>query len=110
MKRFLILITIALMIKAQNGMANMSIPVVAQTRHVTKNVRAHGKPKLRLKSTIAINPPTDPEELIVDDDIVFGRNRNRIEIVRNTELSDYVKIRLALARMKALNVYKQRWG
>jgi hypothetical protein len=99
-----------MMINLENTIANTLTPVVAQMQNVTKKGRVHGKPKLRLKSTLAVIPPA-PEEVIVDDDLVLGRNRNRIELVENKEieLSDYVKIRLALARMKALKKYQEVW-
>jgi hypothetical protein len=110
MKKILILIAIALMIKIQNGMASTLTPAVAQTHHVMKKGQVRGKPKLKLKSTLAILPPS-PEEIIVDDDLVLGRNRNRIELVhkKEEELSDHVKIRLLVARMKALKKYQEVW-
>jgi len=51
--------------------------------------------------------PVEPEDIVIDDDLVLGRNRNRIELVdeQEEELSDYVKIRLMLARMKAMKAY-----
>jgi len=74
-------------------------------------VRVHGK-KPKLKSTLAIRPASSEDTLVVDDNIVFGRNRNKIALVTEDkkELSDYVKIRLMLARMKALDAYKEKWG
>ena len=107
MKRIALAVVIALMINLENTGANTLIPAVAQIRHATKSVQLHGaKPKIRLKSTLVTLPLT-PEEVIVDDDIVFGRNRNKIEIVteKEEELSDYVKIRLMVARMKAMKAY-----
>lgn len=107
MKRTALAVVIALMINLENTSANTLTPAVAQIKHATKNVRQHGaKPKMRLKSSLVILPPS-PEEIVVDDDIVFGRNRNKIEIVteKEEELSDYVKIRLLVARMKAMKAY-----
>ena len=58
-------------------------------------------------------PLSNPEDtLVVDDDLVLGRNRRAKEFgkivhEKEIELSDYVKIRLALARMKALEAYKR---
>ena len=99
-------IIIAMMINQESGMANTLTPAVVPTPHVIKNARAHGKPKVRLKSSLIILPP-NPEEFVVDDDITLARNRNRIEIIdeEEEELSDYVKIRLMIARMKAMKAY-----
>ena len=54
----------------------------------------------------------DNDDIIVDDDVTFGRNRQaekfgKLVHDRDVELSDYVKIRLALARMKAMEAYKK---
>jgi hypothetical protein len=108
MRRITVLaVIISLMISLEKTNATSLIPVAVPMRHVIKNAHLHGvKPKLRLKSTLAINPPNQ-EEMVVDDDIVLGRNRNRLDIVheKEQELSDYVKIRLLLARMKAMKAY-----
>jgi len=54
----------------------------------------------------------DNDDIIVDDDVTFGRNRQakkfgKVVHDEDTELSPYVKIRLALARMKAMEAYKK---
>lgn len=54
----------------------------------------------------------DNDDIIVDDDVTFGRNRQakkfgKVVHDEDTELSSYVKIRLALARMKAMQAYKK---
>jgi hypothetical protein len=113
MKQVAILITIILMINLTNGMANTFTPAVALTPHVIKNAVAHGKkPKLKLKSTLALAPAEPQESIVIDDDVIFGRNRNRIEIIREHEekLSDYVRWRLFLARQLALMKYKEKWA
>ena len=94
------------MINLENGIASTLTPAVVPTVHVIKKDRVHGKPKARLKSSLIILPP-NPEEFVVDDDITLARNRNRIEIIdeEEEELSDYVKIRLMIARMKAMKAY-----
>ena len=99
-------IIIAMMINQESGMANTLTPAVVPTPHVIKNARVHGKPKARLKTSLR-TIPYNPEEMVVDDELVLGRNHNRIEIVdeKEEELSDYVKIRLMLARMKAMKAY-----
>ena len=52
-------------------------------------------------------------DLILDDEVTFGRNRRSQEfgkIVEDDELSDYVKFRLWLARQRALAKYKEKWA
>jgi hypothetical protein len=54
----------------------------------------------------------DNDDLIIDDEVTFGRNRRANQfgqIVHEKEapLSDYVQIRLALARMKAIKKYRE---
>ena len=52
-------------------------------------------------------------DLILDDEVTFGRNRRSQEfgkIVEDDELSDYVKFRLGLARQMAMAKYKEKWA
>ena len=52
-------------------------------------------------------------DLILDDEITFGRNRRSQEfgkLVEDDELSDYVKFRLWLARQLAIAKYKEKWA
>jgi hypothetical protein len=54
----------------------------------------------------------DNDDIIVDDDVTFGRNRQakkfgKVVHDEDTELSPYVKIRLTLARMKAMQAYRK---
>jgi hypothetical protein len=71
--------------------------------------------KLTLKSKQKLQPLSnidDNDDIIVDDDVTFGRNRQAKKFGKlvhdeDTELSPYVKIRLALARMKAMEAYKK---
>jgi hypothetical protein len=54
----------------------------------------------------------DNDDIIVDDDVTFGRNRRAGEFGKvvhedDEPLSDYVLVRLALARMKAMEAYKK---
>ena len=52
-------------------------------------------------------------DLVLDDEITYGRNRRSQEfgkVVEDTELSDYVKFRLWLARQMALAKYKEVHG
>ena len=55
----------------------------------------------------------DDSDLIIDDEVTFGRNRRSEEfgkVVQSDELSDYVKFRLWLARQRAMAKYKEKWA
>jgi hypothetical protein len=112
MKQMLVvLIAISIMISQENGMASISTPAIVQMPHAIKNGLAHGKKsKTILKSHLGINP-YNTEDIVVDDDQTFGRNRKRLGIVHEQEeqLTDYVKIRLMLACMKAMEKYQEVW-
>jgi hypothetical protein len=68
------------------------------------------KPLLLQRSNFGL----DDSDLIVDDEVTFGRNlkaRDFGKIVHeDTELSDYVKFRLWLARQLALRKFDQVHG
>ena len=52
----------------------------------------------------------EDSDLIIDDEVTFGRNRKAEEfgkVVRDDELSDYVKFRLWLARQLAMRAYRR---
>ena len=54
----------------------------------------------------------DNDDIIVNDDVTFGRNRQakkfgKIIHEEDIDLSPYVKIRLALARAKAMEAYRK---
>jgi hypothetical protein len=55
----------------------------------------------------------DGEDLVIDDEVSFGRNRKSLEfgkvIHEDVEISDYVKFRLWLARQSALRKYEEVW-
>jgi hypothetical protein len=55
----------------------------------------------------------DGEDLIIDDEVSFGRNRKSLDfgklIHEDVEISDYVKFRLWLARQLALRKYEEVW-
>ena len=111
MKRLLAIVTvISMMINQESGIANTLTPAVVPTVHVIKKDRVHGRPKARLKTTLR-TIPYNPEEIVIDDDVVLARNHNRLELVneQEEELSDHVKIRLMIARMKALQKYQEVW-
>ena len=72
-------------------------------------IRRIPKPKLFRSNphkliTLLNNP--DSDTYVDDDGIILGRRRNvRVVDEKEEELSDYVKIRLMLARMKAMKAY-----
>jgi len=51
----------------------------------------------------------DDSDLIIDDEVTFGRNRKSQEFgkVVEDDLSDYVKFRLWLARQLAMRAYEK---
>jgi hypothetical protein len=68
------------------------------------------------KTTRKTQPRSNPKglddsEFEVNDEITFGRNRQSKQfgkvIHEDNDLSDYVMIRLALARDKALQAYRE---
>lgn len=55
----------------------------------------------------------DNDDLIIDDEVTFGRNRKAGEfgiVVHEDVLSDHVKFRLWLARQLAMAKYKEKWA
>ena len=54
----------------------------------------------------------EDSDLIIDDEVTFGRNRRSAEFgkVVEDELSEYVKFRLWLARQLAMAKYKEKWA
>jgi hypothetical protein len=110
MKQLTVLtVIIALMTNLESTTETVLNPTITPVQIVTSNVQVHAK-KPKLKSSLKIQPLINSkEETLVDDDVVLARNRNRLGIVheKESELSDYVKIRLMLARMKALDAYKK---
>jgi len=54
----------------------------------------------------------EDSDLIIDDEVTFGRNRRSAEFgkVVEDELSDYVKFRLWLARQRAMAKYEEKWA
>jgi hypothetical protein len=71
--------------------------------------------RTHLKQTQSLLPQQskvdlDDSDLIIDDEVTFGRNRRSEEfgkIVQSDELSDYVKFRLWLARQLAMRAYEK---
>ena len=72
------------------------------------------KTQLRQKPSQPLsNRELEDSDLIVDDEITFGRNlkaRDFGKVVEDDELSEYVKFRLWLARQRAMAVYRKKWA
>jgi hypothetical protein len=88
-------------------------PTVTSTPNAPGHVKIRRIPKPKLFRsnphkllTILANP--DSDIYINDDGIIHGRRRStKIVDEKEQELSDYVKIRLLVARLKALEVYRK---
>jgi len=56
----------------------------------------------------------DDTVILVDSVPAYGRNRNYYTwnqlVQQNDEVSDEIKLRLALARMRAMKAYEQNWA
>ena len=70
--------------------------------------------RTHLKQTQSLLPQQskfdlDGSDLIIDDEVTFGRNRRSEQFgeIVEEELSDYVKFRLWLARQLAMRAYKK---
>ena len=72
------------------------------------------KTQLRQKPSQPLsNRELEDSDLIVDDEITFGRNlkaRDFGKVVEDDELSEYVKFRLWLARQRAMAAYRKKWA
>jgi hypothetical protein len=70
--------------------------------------------KQKQKPLLSNHGLDDNDDIIVDDEVTFGRNRRSREfgklVHEDVELSDHVKFRLWLARQLALNKYHKKWG
>jgi histidinol phosphatase-like enzyme len=89
-----------------------TVKTVATSNTASESFKKHNALKKRKVLRKSVNFDTnDFDDILVDDDVVFARNRRAKtfgQIIHEYEddLSDYVKIRLALARMKALKKYQ----
>ena len=90
------------------------LPSAIQQRTVTRSVPAHVKvPRFKVlrtnpyrKALIAEGVDTD----IDDDNIAPGyRRRDLGRLEPSDELSEYVTVRLAVARAKAMEAYRKKW-
>jgi hypothetical protein len=57
---------------------------------------------------------SDPSNVIDDEDLIPGYRRRDLDKLTNIrpddDLSDYVLVRLAVARAKAMAAYKEKWA
>jgi hypothetical protein len=70
------------------------------------------KTQLRQKQSRQLsNLDLEQNSLVIDDEIVFGRNlqSRKFGKILDDDLSDYVKFRLWLARQRAMAAYKEKW-
>jgi hypothetical protein len=77
--------------------------------------RTHQKQKQsQLHQPLSNRSLDDNDDLIIDDEITFGRNRKANEygklVHEDIELSDHVKFRLWLARQLALKKFEEVHG
>lgn len=67
---------------------------------------------MKRKSKLKRPRPSNPNSIVIDDSLTLGRNRRSYEfgqVVHEQEeqLSDYVRMRLFIARLKALEKYRE---
>ena len=69
------------------------------------------KTQLQLKQPLSNRDIDDNDNIVVDDEVTFGRNKKVDQfgklIHEDVELSDYVKFRLWLARQLALKKFNE---
>lgn len=70
---------------------------------------------MKRKSKLRRPRPSNPHSIVIDDSLTLGRNRKSHEfgqIVHEQEdkVSDYVTVRLALARARAMQKYREARG
>jgi hypothetical protein len=68
--------------------------------------------KSQLKPHLQPNDLDDNDNLIIDDEVTFGRNLRSYtfgKLLHQDEVSDYVKFRLFIARLRAMQRYKEIW-
>jgi hypothetical protein len=69
------------------------------------------KTQLQLKQPLSNRDIDDNDNIVVDDEVTFGRNKKVDQfgklIHEDVELSDYIKFRLWLARQLALKKFNE---
>jgi len=118
MKIKTILLTLSLVVFSSASFADnvtsYGVEKIVKTPHICKAALKKWY-LLRTKKIIrksAYSSINDFDDIIIDDDVVLARNRRaqnfgRLSHENGNDLSDFIKIRLALARIKALKRYKE---
>jgi hypothetical protein len=79
---------------------------VSLQRKTQKPLLKQSKPQLQPQNKL-----DDNDDIVVDDEVTFGRNRKAEQfgkvVDEDPELSDYVKFRLWLARQLAMRAYEK---
>jgi len=74
-------------------------------------VNLQRKTQLQLKQPLSNRDIDDNDNIVVDDEVTFGRNKKVDQfgklIHEDVELSDYIKFRLWLARQLALKKFNE---
>ena len=89
---------------------------VSKTRMPTKSVLVLAVPKHQRKLLVTNEIDDDGNDLPGPDELDLHVLYSRPRVVENhqelndDDLSDYVTVRLAIARAKAMAKYKERWG
>jgi len=53
----------------------------------------------------------DPADVVDDEDLIIGRRRDfKLDPAQDQDISDYAKTRLLIARVRALEKYREIWG
>jgi hypothetical protein len=53
----------------------------------------------------------DPADVVDDEDLIFGRRKDlKLDAEQDQDISDYAKTRLLIARIRALEKYREKWG
>lgn len=85
-------------------------------RTQTKNVLAHALPKTQRKFVVTNNLTDEDSDLPGPDELdlqtAFRRPRivDNISAPEDVELSDYISVRLMVARARALQKYNEKWA
>ena len=74
--------------------------------------KTHLKQTQKPLQPLSKNELDDSDNIVVDDEVTFGRNRDAEKFGKIVEddLSDYIKFRLWRARQLALAAYEKAWA
>jgi exosome complex RNA-binding protein Csl4 len=122
LKRFVLPVVVAILFSSPNlASTNTAVSLVThkhsgskiqtQTKSVLVRVVSRTKKQLLvINSVIDADDPELPGNDEIDLHTVYARPRITKKQETDDELSDYVKVRLALAREKALEKYREKWA